>query len=96
MIWDLASHPTHVSKLVQGPFDYFGYCDTSAWGAGGIWLGGQQAPHPIMWRVQWPKDVPDAVVSDSNPGGTITNSNLEMAGVLLQETVIEAYIGPVM
>jgi hypothetical protein len=38
--------------------------------------------------------VTDAVVSDSNPDGRLTNSDLEMAGVLLQEAVLEATIGP--
>jgi hypothetical protein len=94
VIRDLASRPTHVNKLVQGLLDYIGYCDASAWGAGGVWFGGCKILHPVVWRVQWPKDVTAAVVSDSNPMGTITNSDLEMAGVLLQETVLETTIGP--
>ncbi len=42
VIRDLASRPTHVSELVQGPLDYVGYCDASAWVAGGVGFGGQQ------------------------------------------------------
>jgi hypothetical protein len=84
-----------MSKLVQGPLDYLGYCDAITWRTGGIWFGGHQQLHPIIWCIQWPKDVTLAVVSDSNLQRTITNSNLEMAGMLLQETILEACtIGP--
>jgi hypothetical protein len=69
VIWDLASRSTHVSELVQGPLDYTRYCDASAWGAGGVWFGGQQRLHPSVWRVQWPHNITKAVVSNSNPGG---------------------------
>jgi hypothetical protein len=94
VIRDLASRPTHVNELVQTPLDYTGYCDASAFGAGGVWFGAAQRLNPIVWRVQWPKDVTNAVISTTNPTGTLTNSDLEMAGVLLQEAVLEAAIGP--
>ena len=48
---------------------------------------------PVVWRVQWPKDITDAIVSSSNPQGTVTNSDLEMAGVLLHESVLETTVG---
>jgi hypothetical protein len=38
VIKDLASRPTHVHELIQGTLDYTGYCDASAFGAGGVWL----------------------------------------------------------
>jgi hypothetical protein len=47
-----------------------------------------------VWRVQLPKDVTNAVVSTTNPTGHLTNSDLEMAGMLLQEAVLEAVLGP--
>lgn len=43
VIHDLASCPTHVSKLVKAPLDYIGYCN-----AGGVWFGGQKWLHPII------------------------------------------------
>jgi hypothetical protein len=93
VIRELASRPTHVSELVQGHLCHIGYCDASAFGAGGVWFGGTKAMHPIVWRVQWPSDIASNVVSDKNPKGSITNSDLEMAGVLLQEAVLEAHLG---
>jgi hypothetical protein len=94
VIRDLASRPTHISALVEQTLDYTGYCDASAFGAGGVWFGGNKELQPVFWRVQWPKDVTDVVMSDSNPDGRLTNSDLKMAGVLLQEAVLEATIGP--
>jgi hypothetical protein len=84
----------NVDKLVQKDLDYIGYCDASAFGAGGVWFGVGKLLAPIVWRVEWPKDVTDAVVSTTNPNGALTNSNLEMTGVLLQEAVLEAALGP--
>jgi hypothetical protein len=45
-----------------------------------------------VWRVQFPPDITAAVVSDSNPTGSLTNSDLEMAGVLLHHLVLETLI----
>jgi hypothetical protein len=96
VIHNLASRLTHVSKLVQGPLGYIEYCDASPFGAGGVWFGGRKQLKPIVWCIQWPRDVTNNVVSDSNPHGTITTSDLEMAGVLLQEAVLKTAIGSTM
>jgi hypothetical protein len=97
VICNLASQPTHVSKLFQADDPaYIGYCDASGFGAGGVWFGGTKNLDPIVWHVQWPADVTAALVSDTNPQGTITNSDLEVAGVLLQEAVLEAELGSAM
>jgi hypothetical protein len=47
---------------------------------------------PTVWRVQFQPDITAAVVSDSNPTGSLTNSDLEMAGVLLHHLVLETLI----
>jgi hypothetical protein len=47
---------------------------------------------PVVWRgVEWPEDIRQNVVSlfHKNPNGTITNSNLEMAGMLIHYLVLE-------
>jgi len=38
---------------------------------------------PIAWRVQFPKEISKNVISASNPKGAISNSDLEMMGMLL-------------
>ena len=45
---------------------------------------------PTVWRVEWPEEISRRVVSDKNPKGTITNSDLEMAAILLQWLVLES------
>ena len=36
--------------------------------------------HPIVWRVLYPQDIVDRLVTYKNPGGDINNSDLELAG----------------
>ncbi|KAL3806886.1 hypothetical protein ACHAXA_000796 [Cyclostephanos tholiformis] len=38
---------------------------------------------PLAWRFKWPQDIINKVVTDANPHGSITNSDLELAGGLL-------------
>ena len=40
--------------------------------------------HPIVWRVTYPQDVADRLVTYINPGGGTNNSNLELVGGVLQ------------
>ena len=92
MIMNLAQRPTHVNELVGLDLDYIGYCDASAFGAGGVWFSGKSELPPTVWRIQWPADITAAVISDSNPGGTLTNSDLEMAAVLIQQSVLDSLV----
>ena len=87
LIRDLASRPTSVHELLQGASDAIGYCDAAGEGAGGVWFS-PDLPDPIVWRVPFPLDIQNAIVSDSNPDGTITNSDLELAGVVLHIAVL--------
>lgn len=92
LIADLARRPTHVDELVAHQQDYVGYCDASAFGAGGVWFSGDKALPPTVWRVVFPQDITQAVVSYDNPQGILTNSDLEMAGVLLHQLVLERLV----
>jgi hypothetical protein len=77
LVRQLAQRPTHASELVQGDDDFLGYCDASAARAGGVWFApGRDTP------------IVNQVVSDDNPTGTITNSDLELAAVLLHVAVL--------
>jgi hypothetical protein len=44
---------------------------------------------PTVWRVQWPDDIRLSVISFDNPSGSLSNSDLEMAGMLLLYLVLE-------
>ena len=77
-------------ELVHGELDFTGTVDTSGEGAGGVWLPGETRLKPTVWRVEWPQEVRDRLVTHTNPHGDITNSDLEMLGALLGWLVLEA------
>eukprot|EP00978_Attheya_sp_CCMP212_P001507 scaffold3149_cov26-Attheya_sp.AAC.2 len=79
---------------MQQSDDYIGYCDASAFGAGGVWFGGERQLDPSVWRIVWPLDIRTAVISESNPKGRLTNSDLEMAGVLLLMMLVLETLAP--
>ena len=80
---DLAACPTHVRELVPGQPDLIGYCDACATGAGGFWFRSDKSMRPIVWRIPFSPEISNQVVSDTNPKGAITNSDLELAGITL-------------
>ena len=91
---DIAGRPTRIAELVPLLASALGYHDASGQGAGGVWFPHESlAPRahptaapssdPIVWRLQWPQDIIDSLVTEDNPAGTITNSDLELAGGLL-------------
>ena len=94
MLNDITVRPTRIAELVPLLSSALGYHDASGDGAGGVWyphesLNPRAKPTdvpstaPIVWRYQWPQDIIDSLVTDKNPSGTITNSDLELAGGLL-------------
>ena len=45
-------------------------------------------PVPYVWRARFPPEIQARLVSEHNPQGSITNSDLELAGAIGQEDVI--------
>jgi hypothetical protein len=82
VILSLASRPTHVSELAEHEPQMAGTCDASSEGAGGVWIG--YGAKPAAWRLKWPAEVVELYRQ-----GQLTNSDLEMAAVLLQHLVAE-------
>ena len=102
MYKDIVSRPTRIAELVPLLASALGYHDASGEGAGGVWFPHESLsprgattdvlPHqPIVWRYRWPQDIIDSLVTESNPTGTITNSDLELAGGLLHLDAIAQY-----
>lgn len=87
----LQRRPTHVDEIVPDAPKFVGYHDAAAEGAGGVWFSLDKPMSPIVWRFEFPPDIKVEVVSDSNPNGKLTNSDLELAaevmavGVLITE-----------
>ena len=57
--------------------------DASKHGVGGCIVDDAKACVPTVFRIEWPEDIKADLVSEHNPKGRITNSDLEMAGLLL-------------
>jgi hypothetical protein len=87
------SNPTKCKCLVPAWPDYIGLTDASGHGLGGVIVGENAAVPPTVFRLQWPPDITNNIVSDTNPNGTITNSDLEMAGLLMLWLVMEDVCG---
>ncbi len=93
---DLTARPTRIQEVVPLPPIAEGDHDSSGTGAGGIWFPSDTAvPRetwlpcvPVVWRITWPQWVQDSLVSSENPDGSITNSDLELAGGLIQMEAI--------
>jgi hypothetical protein len=83
------SRPMSVLELLPKEPWCIGYCGACGFGAGGVWISGTKDIIPIVWRIPFPPDVEKRLVSTNNPNGDITNSNLEMAGVLFQWLILE-------
>ena len=95
MLRDISRRPTRIAELVPLPPSALGYHDASALGAGGVWTvvshvnpRGNTICQPLLWRLSWPSDIKDELITDINLNGTIIISDLEMAGSLLHLDVI--------
>jgi hypothetical protein len=85
---DVAARPTHIAEIIPQTPAFIGACDAAKSGMGGVWLPPDRPSHrepahpPIVWRAPFPIAIQQALVSFENPTGTITNSDLELAGTI--------------
>jgi hypothetical protein len=86
--------PTQCRELVSGWLDFIGIVDTSSHGVGGVVMGETLQCIPTVFCWEWPQDVSANIRLFSNPVGTITNFDLEMAGVLILWLVMKAVCQP--
>ena len=102
---DITSRPTHLAEIVPTPPTYFGAMDASKSGMGGVWfppdlqLSGAVLPHsshrldaPTLWRYKFPSTLQSKLVSLDNPSGTITNSDLELAGTVAHDDILSSLV----
>ncbi len=85
----MAARPTLRTDLVLAVVDFHGYCNACKTRAGEVWLGANRALLPIVWQLYFPVSNQEAMISQTNPTGHISNSNLEMAGMLCQWLVLK-------
>ena len=69
---------------------------------GGIWFPPMEQPspltmqyplkaqlqEPLLWRPQFPQVIQDKLMSSDNPAGSITNSDLDLAGSIAHDDVL--------
>jgi hypothetical protein len=89
MLRESTTEPTRCRELVAGWPDYIGIADVSEHGAGGVVLGEISACTPVVFCWEWPDDIKQDIISLNNPTGRLTNSDLEMAGLVILWLVIE-------
>jgi hypothetical protein len=96
------ARPTHFSELVYArtPLSPLGACDASGKGMGGIWLPPATQPRshlatqpppphpPTLWRALFSSAIQRQLISDHNRHGSVTNSDLELAGALAHQDVL--------
>ena len=83
-------NPTPCRELVMGEPDFIGIKDASIHGVGGVIIGHIRKCKPTVFRMEWPPDIEQAVLwTNSKQGGHLTNSDLEMAGLLMLWLVME-------
>ena len=94
LLRESTKEPTRCRQLVTGWPDYIGFVDASSHGAGGVVIGELSPCVPTIFRWQWPDDVTNDIKTENNPGGNITNSDLEMAGIVLLWLTMEEVCKP--
>ena len=100
ILHDIKSRPTRIAELIPLLASAEGHHDASGAGAGGVWFPAKQLnPRvgyrnaPVLWRLKWPQYIIDELVTTENPTGTISNSDLELAGGLLHlEAVAQCFV----
>jgi len=86
----LAERPTSLAELVPDHPVAIGPHDASGQGMGGVWLPAISNSNlgPTLWRARFPAEISSNLVSWENPTGTITNSDLELAGCIAHQDVL--------
>jgi hypothetical protein len=88
LLRESSDSPTRCCELVGGWPDYIGVCDASSHGVGDVIFGENKACVPTVFRWEWSQEVKDAYRAK-----TVSNSDLEMAGLLLLWLVMESVCG---
>ena len=80
--------PTHLTGIIRREPTHLGFCNASGLGDRGVWLDPSRSGRDLVWRHPWPVDIVADLVSSTNREGTITNSDLELAALILHEDTL--------
>jgi len=88
----LTTCPTPIQTLVPTPPTFLGAVDASGAGLGGFYMATPYEPYqqaqPIIFRVPFPIHVQQRLVTHLNTTGDITNSDLELAALVLGAAIL--------
>ncbi|KAG7346624.1 hypothetical protein IV203_005693 [Nitzschia inconspicua] len=89
LIQQLHARPISVHELLPTSTPaYQGWADAStSWGAGGVWFGAAQPLLPIVWSLEWPPDIIQAIQRSH-----ISINTLELFTILAHHLVLEAAV----
>ena len=82
------AQPTHLAEIVWRKPTHLGFCNALGLSTGGVWLEPSCYGHDLVWQHPWTKDIITNLVSLTNMDGTVTNSDLELAVLVLHEATI--------
>ena len=82
----------HLAEIIRLEPTHLLLCDTSIVRAGGVWLNPSGSGTSLVWRHSWLPNIIKAIISDRNPEGTLTNSDLKLSALVFHEaTLLEAF-----
>ena len=98
LLKDISNRPTRIAELIPLAPSLQNYHDASGTMAGGVLLPSAHAIHrhpskaPVIWRCFFPTSIQKELVTDKNPNGSITNSDLElMAAVISNDAAAQNF-----
>ena len=104
LLADIHSRPTRIPELVPLVPTLHGCHDAAGHGAGGVLFptdlavsrtqtnSAHSSLAPIVWRMPFPKTVTQTLITHNNRQGTLTNTDLELVGSILQsEAAVQCF-----
>jgi hypothetical protein len=90
LVHSLHTRHTRFREVVPTAIRALGACDACQQGMGGIVFlpAADGTPEPLLWRALFPLEIQQQLVSWTNPTGTITNSDLELAATIAQHDIL--------
>jgi hypothetical protein len=87
----LASAPVPIASLVPRSPNFVGAVDASQHGYGGFWLANHAGSiRPTVFRAPFPDFVQAHLATSTNPAGALSNSDLELAGMVASLGVLQS------
>ena len=89
---NLPTRVTRIAKLLPQAPSVIGTTDASGLGMGGVaFMSIAANTQAVLWRQSFPTHVQDRLVNFTNPKGTVSNSDLELAATVMHHDVLTSH-----